>query len=250
MKNRGLSGAALKWIALVSMLIDHIGLIVVYQALICERSLWLNGALMSLYAWLRIVGRPALPIFCFLLAEGFRHTRSRGKYLLRLTVFALLSEIPFDLAVNRSLLEFSSQNVFFTLLLGLAGIWAWECFTGGKPKSCGLLRLLAALACVAAAVWTARLLGTDYGALGVLLILMFRLLRERVWLRDLCAALIFCGMIWLDGNWWIEIFALLALPLLRLYNGERGRQAKYFFYCFYPGHLLLLCLLRRLILRA
>ena len=119
-KKRGLSGAVLKWIALVTMLIDHIGLTVVYQALIYDRDLWLNDTMMTLYAVLRSVGRLAFPLFCFLLAEGFRHTSSRGKYLLRLAVFALLSEIPFDLAVNSRVIEFSSQNVFFTLLLGFS----------------------------------------------------------------------------------------------------------------------------------
>lgn len=249
-KKRGLSGAVLKWIALVTMLIDHIGLTVVYQALIYDRDLWLNDTMMTLYAVLRSVGRLAFPLFCFLLAEGFRHTSSRGKYLLRLAVFALLSEIPFDLAVNSRVIEFSSQNVFFTLLLGLAGIWAWDYFTDGKLKDCELPRLLAALTCMAAAVWAGSLLSTDYQALGVLLILAFYLLRERPWLRDLSAALIFCGMVWLEGSWRIELFALLALPLMHLYNGERGRQIKYFFYCFYPGHFLLLSLLRWIIMQA
>lgn len=244
MKKQGLSGAALKWTALISMLLDHVGLALVWFGLIVPAEAFRGDFLIWLYRILRSVGRLAFPIFCFLLAEGFRHTRSRGKYLLRLLLFALASEIPYDLALKRSLFDISAQNVLFTMALGLAALWGWEELTRGEPGRCGLPRLLAASLCVGAAMTGAWLLRTDYYALGVLLILIFHWFRENIPLRDLGAALTLCAMVWPGGAWWIEIFGILALPLLRLYNGERGRQSKGFFYAFYPAHLLLLYLLR------
>lgn len=131
----GITGSTLKIIAIVCMLIDHIG------AVILERYLYANGLSYKTMQMmveggfgnlqkvviadliLRLIGRLAFPIFCFLLVEGFYYTSNRAKYVLRLFLFALISEVPFDFAFKNSWLEFSYQNVFFTLTIGLLTIW-------------------------------------------------------------------------------------------------------------------------------
>lgn len=241
-EKRGLDGAALKRIAALSMLIDHIGLVLLYHGWMSANGR--SAAAVALYNVLRSFGRLAFPLFCFLLTEGFVHTRSRARYLLRLLVFALLSELPCDLAANGAALEFGHQNVFFTHALGLLAVWAWDAAEKQPRQLAGAaLAVVGAGGCMAAA----RLLKTDYGAFGVLLILVMYALRDRALWRDLGAALVLAAMVLLGGSWKIEYFALLALPLLHLYNGERGRQSRIFFYVFYPGHLLLLYGLQRLL---
>lgn len=91
---------------------------------------------------LRIIGRLSFPIFMFLIEEGYIHTRSVNRYMIRLGVFAILSEIPFDLAFHGELLEFQNQNIFFTLLLGLVAIKIYDQF---KERSILLASLLVAL---------------------------------------------------------------------------------------------------------
>lgn len=111
MERKGLSQEGLKLIACLTMLIDHIG------------AVFVPGY--YLYYSMRIIGRIAFPIYCFLLAEGFHYTRSPGKYALRLTIGMVLSEIPFDLALEGRL-TLAYQSVMVTLLLGLLAAWAME----------------------------------------------------------------------------------------------------------------------------
>lgn len=238
---RCMSAAVLKWIAIITMLIDHIGAAVLY-GLAKERGGWWTGVFSkAFYFALRGIGRLAFPIFCFLLIEGLFHTRSRWKYLLRLGLFALISEIPFDLAFNDGRFDLASgQNVFFTLLLGLAACAAWEWLSKGNDPNCHPLRGLAAVLCAVAAFFAAKLLNTDYGELGVTLIFVMYLLREKPFARDLLGIGVLCLMFLLSNSHWIEVFGALSFPLFHLYNGQRGRQNKYFFYFFYPVHLMLL----------
>ena len=106
---KGLSGSTLKLIAIVSMLIDHVAAAVIVRVLYAGH--W-TEQLYQIYRVMRSVGRIAFPIFCFFLVEGFEHTRDRKKYALRLFLFALISEIPFDLAFSAEILEVQYQNVF------------------------------------------------------------------------------------------------------------------------------------------
>ena len=115
-KQQGISGYWLKVIAVISMLIDHTSAVILEQIPGLENPAFL----------MRIIGRLAFPIYCFLLVEGFYHTRRRAKYAGRLFLFALISEVPFDLAFSRRMWDFSSNNVFFTLLFGLLVIWGVE----------------------------------------------------------------------------------------------------------------------------
>ena len=139
-KKKGISGSTLKMIAIVTMLIDHIGAAVLARLLMVNGlgeldqtntdaiMQWLsaNGALYWMYTVMRMIGRVAFPIFCFLLVEGFLHTHDVKKYAMRLGLFALLSEIPFDLAFSSKILEFNYQNVFFTLFIGLLTMIAYR----------------------------------------------------------------------------------------------------------------------------
>ena len=239
---KGISGAAIKWVALASMLIDHIG------AVLIEEGLWnVQPFSPSLYLFdiaLRTVGRIAFPLYCFLIVEGFFHTRSRWRYLLRLLAFGVLSEIPFDLAFNHRLLDWSYQNVYFTLGLGFISIWIWEALAKGEnPRLVPFWRGFGAMAAFIIAMGIAYAGHTDYGAGGVLLIVMLYAEKDAGWVLDLfvMAAL---GVLLLFGSHWIELLGGLGLILIHLYNGERGRQPKWLFYSFYPAHLALLALAR------
>lgn len=248
-KKDGLPGSVLKWVAIITMFIDHVG-IVLFYGWAKYRHAWGAGVeSLEFYYFLRSVGRLGFPLFCFLLTEGFFHTRSRRSYLLRLAAFALLSEIPFDLAFQGTWLEFEHQNVFFTLALGLLAVMLWDTLTQGGDPDCPAGRGLAAIGCALALGAAAHFMRTDYGAMGVALILALYLLRDRPWTRDLIAGGVLAAMLPF-GSHWIELFGVLAFPLFHLYNGRRGRQMKYFFYVFYPAHLLLLALAARLLFPA
>ncbi|MCI8418610.1 MAG: conjugal transfer protein TraX [Lachnospiraceae bacterium] len=241
----GLTGSMLKWIAIVTMFIDHVGgcLLEVYfmnsHGNSPYKGFWdLPSDQMTFWfevdIALRCIGRLAFPIFCFLLVEGFLHTRNVKKYALRLGLFCLISEIPFDLAFRGEPFYWLYQNVFFTLLLGLLGIWALEYFWRRQ-------RLVGALLAIATAL-VADLLHTDYGAFGVFFIELLYLFRSRVLVRNILCI----GSLLLYGG--LEMLGALAFLPIVLYNGTRGKQPKYFFYVFYPIHLLILMAVGRWLL--
>lgn len=165
---------------------------------------------------LRAIGRPAFPIFCFLLVEGFLHTRDSRKYALRLFLFALISEIPFDLAIYRTLVNWGMQNVFFTLLIGLLVMMACTHFS----KNIWMQSVIFALGLVAG-----YLLHTDYGFKGVLLIEILYFFRyDR---KNQCIA----GAI--SFSW--EMTAPLAFLPIYFYNGKRGLSPEILFLSVLPG---------------
>lgn len=252
-KTPGLTGSTLKTIAIITMLIDHIGvallkqglLPLIYSSVLAGESaaflpkdyiFWQN-----VYTALRFVGRLAFPIFCFLLVEGFLHTSSVVKYALRLGVFALLSELPFNLAFSGQLFNPFMQNVFLTLLLGLLVMMCMEYntehfFTTSQSKLPGyLINILI----VMVGMVLAELLKTDYSGFGVLIIALLYCFRKNRLRQCIVGAL--------DFSW--EITAPLSFLLIYFYNGERGHtRLKYFFYLFYPLHLLLLFVLRLILI--
>lgn len=247
MLKKGLSGSTLKMIAIITMLIDHVGAVILARLMIVngiqdldasnetQVMAWLDGnaVLYGAYTVMRIIGRLAFPIFCFLLVQGFEHTSDCKKYALRLGVFALLSEIPFDLAINGAVLEFQYQNVFFTLFLGLLAMMLYRVIEKQEqwPRwirfGLGILVLLCGMA-------AAQLLQTDYGALGVLAIMVFYMFR-----KNKQHQLLMGGAVFLTSQTW----AVAALIPIAFYNGKRGWNLKYAFYLFYPLHLLLLYLI-------
>lgn len=234
-KKNGIPGSVLKWIAVASMFVDHC------TAVLVEAG-WIAGwraVSYNQYLVLRGIGRLAFPIYCFLLAEGMIHTRNVKKYLLRLGAFALISELPFDLAFRRSVFTLSYQNVFFTLLFGLLALSQWQWLTQRKGFHAAWWRQGLGLLFIAALAWLAEFCRTDYGWQGVTVISLMYLLRELPVPRDLgCLAVLYTSSA-------LEMAAFPDVIFFRLYNGERGRQSKYFFYLFYPAHLLILAGIRR-----
>lgn len=257
-----LSNAVLKNIAYITMFIDHF-FAVVYYTLV--RQLRAEGyAAVSeqrIYSVGRAVGRISFILFAYLAVEGFFHTKSRKAYLFRLGVFALVSEIPFDLAFSETCFDWESQNIFFTLFLGVLvlTVWHWAegkralCRNGvGKLFLCGVAGAAVLAGCFAAYVFR-----TDYKFMGVLLIFAFYLTRGRKLYVQAAAA----GCAMLFGTWggnllryadsysasylflfsMREMYGLFAFVPIALYNGQKGRQLpKAVCYGFYPVHLLLL----------
>ncbi len=244
-QRRGISGSTLKMIALVTMLIDHIGAGILgrylsmyginsldtSQAEAVEQWMAQYGSLYSTYVIMRMIGRLAFPIYCFLLVEGFTHTKNQLQYANRLLLFAAISEVPFDLMVKGKILEFEHQNVFFTLFLGLMAMygiqWAEEHEVWGNFKK-QLCKFAVTIACMA----VAQMITTDYAAIGVLCITALYLFRKKKLYQVMAGCIAF--------SW--EMTAPLAFIPIWFYNGKRGWNLKYFFYLFYPVHLLLLYL--------
>lgn len=208
-KQQGLfNNFTLKMIAIISMLIDHVGYVLFPNELI-----------------FRAIGRIAFPIFCFLVVEAFFHTRSTWNYLMRLCVFAILSEIPFDLTFFGEFYHPEKQNVFITLALGLCAIFCLEEMTSRRVFVIPFAVILA----------LAYFCNCDYGAGGVLLICMFYKTKDNKMIQCLLCTLIlylFYGA--------FELYGLIAMIPILLYNGNRGPALKMIFYWFYPVHLLLL----------
>lgn len=298
------SGSTLKLIGVATMCIDHIGLALVGRMMLAASpGAWLT-LLRNVYSVTRSIGRLAFPIFCFLLAEGFEKTGSRPKYLFRMGIFALISEVPYDLAFCARLLEFGHQNVYFTLFLGLLSLCAFVyaeehrlpapvgwfmCAVGvaasgawltehcwqlvqryilsrmpglavfGRPITPStlfwmicvsaaiflvccrvyagtdkMLRVGTKLAILFLLMFLADLLHTDYSGVGVLTVTAIYILRN----HSVPAMAGGCAVLMLKGL--RELMAFWTLIPVAMYNGERGLKLKYFFYVFYPAHLLLL----------
>ncbi len=213
----GLTSFQLKLIAIITMTIDHVGLTL------------MGGS--EYYSICRIIGRIAFPIYCFLIAEGFVRTKDVKKYALRLLIFAFVSEIPFNLMLTGRLFTFEYQNVFFTLLLGLL-LLCWYSFFNAKNH------MVVALLGVPAFMAIAHLLNTDYSWWGVMLIFLFYAFKDNKLMSALFAG---ASMLLYGGT---EKYAVLSLAPILLYNGKKGRSMKYFFYVYYPLHILVLCALR------
>ena len=209
-----------------------------------------QGTLWMLFDISHWIGRLAFPLYCFLLVQGFLHTRSKPKYALRLGILALLSEIPFDLAFFDTVLEFRNNNVFFTLLAGLLLIWGVSSLeTLLARRMDGRALRYAAMAAGTIVLWMAAcmlmtgVLCSDYGSSGIATILAMYLLR-----RLPCAGMAAGCTALMVLNLSIEqIFGFFALIPTALYGGKKGPSAKAFYYLFYPAHLLLFVLLRALL---
>jgi len=235
----------LKIIALVAMIIDHMG-----------------AAFPETFGFeFRVIGRIAFPIFVFLIAEGFYHTLKSEdkfrsvKFLMRLLIFALISEPFYDLAINHAAnfqINFLSHtNIFYTLFLGGAAIVAYEYI---REKS----HVLAFLP-VALFMLLAEILTTDYGAYGVIFIFTMYVLRH--WDKKLVAMALLClwqhyamiHALFTYGTgayqpiaWMLIPATLVPVLLVAFYNGKRGMSLKWFFYAAYPVHLAVIALVRLL----
>lgn len=241
--NRSVTSASLKVIALVCMTLDHIGHVFAIPLLYAQPSLaWL-------YYLLRTVGRTAFPLYAFMIAEGCRHTKNIRKYLGLMAVFAVVSELPYNLASSASWFDASAQNVYFTLFLGLCACYVVRLLEENGKNILWSVPV-AALLCA-----SAFFLETDYSWYGVLFIWLCAVTHKQknaVRIPVLLFGLLLIARPWqiiLNGaatayinNICMQFFGSLpALLLMLSYNGQRGhlRVHKYFFYAYYPAHLLL-----------
>lgn len=260
------------------MLIDHF-FVVIFMEIIWQRSMaGYDTELMSqVYSAGRLIGRTSFVLFAYLTAEGFIHTKSRLKYLLRLGLFALVSEVPFDLAFSGQLIDQSSQNIFFTLFTSVLVLTVWEWAGGNVRRLCcirarrdvywhicvGVFRGVQ-FGAVLLGCGVAQFLRVDYKYMGVLLIFTFYILRDRPPLVKIIPV----ACVLLLGTWSInmqryagdyttaylfrfsmrELFGLFAFIPIALYDGTKGRQLpKAVCYGFYPVHLLALYVIARMI---
>lgn len=214
-----LNSFQLKIMAMLFMVIDHTGAILFPEVRI-----------------LRMLGRLSFPIFAFLLVVGFHFTRDVWKYAKRLLVFAVISELIFDFAFKGKLIDLSHQNVFFTLTLGIVMLIIFEQSFGWFSKC------MSAVLCML----VADLIQCDYRSGGLILILFIHLAYQK--------SAKMRGMSVIAGNlavafptMGIQLYGCLSAIPIMLYNGEEGPKMKYFFYIFYPLHLLILILVHHLI---
>ena len=222
-----LSGSALKTIALVCMIIDHIA---AYLSSNFSAVLFTVGSrTITVYRIMRWIGRIAFPIYCFLIVEGVLHTKDRKKYAIRLLIFAIISEIPWNL-VHSMKLTYSGQNVFFTLFLGCLALILYEKFEGDRVKQ---------IICLLSLMIVSLILSADYGITGYCMIILMYALRE----NRLLQAVVGCSV--LSSTW----IAGLAFIPINLYSGERGfikgKVLQYCYYAIYPVHLFILYLIKR-----
>ena len=278
MKKLSLNSSVIKNIAYLTMLIDHF-FAVVFTEIIRRHSMegYETDLLIQIRSAGRAIGRASFILFAFLAVESFIHTRSRRNYLLRLGVFAFVSEIPFDLAFSGQIINYKSQNIFFTLFFGVLVLVVWEWAAKSlnmlnQPRvqrdigwwvCIGVFRVVqfgsVMLGCAAA-----YFLRTDYKYMGVLLMVTLYLMRGRVFILRMLTA----GCVMFLGMWSInylryvdsysssyifrfsmrELYGLFAFVPIALYDGTKGRQLpKAVCYGFYPLHLLLLHGIARII---
>ena len=228
-KYRVISGSMLKTIALVAMLLDHTSKhLLKYIDFFSNPRVSVFGKDITICFIMSLIGRLAFPIYCFLLTEGYLHTRDKKRYGINLLAFALISEIPWNLEHCGELL-YSRKNVFFTMFMGYLAICAAEKYRGDTKKL--ILTLLVIF-------FGAILMKADYGVVGVGFIMILYLLRERKVLQAVVGSSVL-------GTPYGVICAFVPI---NMYNGERGfikgNAAKYAYYAAYPLHLLLIWYLR------
>jgi len=193
----------LKLLAVVLMVIDHIGFFIFPQ-----------------YTILRVIGRLSFPLFGFLIANGYKYTRDKKKYFIRLFVFANIIQIP-------SLFMTIPVNIFYTLSFGLLCIMIYESDYDDIKKIAG----------IAGVLFVTLTIQPDYSIYGVLLIFSIHLLKDRY--IYMIGVFLLLSII-LYGPTSIQGFAALTPLIFMTYNQQKGRSMKYLFYLFYPVHIVFL----------
>ena len=221
-----LDGTTLKIIAMISMVFDHVG------------DMFFPGVM-----WPRMIGRLAMPIFSFFIAEGFAHTRDKKKYLGRLGLFALISEIPFDLAFDGKLGP-GHQNIMLTFFLAASALMLFDRIRGGNGPEGDRIsvgKTVLGVLAVAGIAALALLLRADYTVFAVVAVFLFYILRQKHPLLRSGVGVAFLALTRTMGYYGATGFSFIPLAL---YNGKKGKGLKWLFYAFYPGHLLLLAAIR------
>jgi len=227
--SKGLTAFELKIIGAVSMLIDHIK-VILYTPLIDAKGI-VDYFSDPLYLVMHFLGRIAFPIFAFLLVEGAIRTSNRKKYGIRLLAFAIISQIPYSLAFTGKMFSFEKLNVLFTLFLGLIVIIFLDKIKEKTEVKTWAPVYTIIIAAVSSAI--SYFLKMEYAIIGPLMMIAFYCFRDRrqMWLAlDTALFIIF-----------EQIPAVLSFPFIYGYNGLKGREVnKYWFYGFYPIHMLIL----------
>lgn len=231
-ERRFFTANSLKWIAIFAMVIDHIA--------------WKVTLPTPLFFLLHAIGRFTMPIMCFLLAEGFHHTSNRKRYALRLLIFAVISQIPFNYFATgnpfRLWIGPESLNVLFCLLFGFCALWSIKSELS-KPAKVAIVSLCILLSVIC-----------DWMVFGVLWIIAFGLNRESfkrkvVWFSIVAVCALALLLFLSNGSLeqLMQAGVFLPLPLLALYNGKKAGEStpawltnKWLFYIIYPAHLALL----------
>jgi hypothetical protein len=224
----------LKILAMGTMLLDHAAAAIIFGSGLNETSPLVENIGIAM----RLIGRMAFPLYAFLLVQGFMWTRDWSRYAVRVALFALISEIPFNLVLTGDLWYSRAQNTMVTMLIGLICMRMlgtlekrfWKSDLNEK-----FLGSILALWSVAVSMVVAELLHTDYGAAGVLLIVVLFLFRYRP--AELVAAGCLAAVL-IYGFGFEVLFAWIAFFFISRYNGERGRKLGLMPYVFYPVHLL------------
>lgn len=227
-----LSTNLLKIIAITAMVVDHASVIFIGG----QPTIW------------RDIGRIAFPIFAFLIAQGAIHTKNRLKYLLRLVAFSVISEVPYDIAFKGTYFETTSQNVYFTLALGLISVYLLDFLRSHKL---GILGFVTTAICGLGAYY----LHSDYGFSGVVVItLMFVFASASPSVKYVGYAIsafmttIYYAPVLYIGFIEAQLPAVFSALPIALYSGRPGKKTnKYIFYAFYPVHILILWLIKKYI---
>lgn len=269
--DRGISAKVLKWIAMITMIIDHTATAIIIPYF--NLGYYSDYQLEQLYQAMRIIGRLSFPLFIYLIVDSSFYTRDRRRFIRGLLIFALISELPFDMAItipvfgqnSISTEMFTQQNIFFTLLIGVLCLTFSEYVFHGAPafvsdkevqkslkqkgknvpeRSLALNLLMVALI-TAIGCGLAYFLRVDYGVFGVLAIVIAYLIRrtghKKLEIFGIVLAMVFSSI--------YELFALLDGIVLSASNGRRGNiRHKWFYYIFYPAHLAILACIKLIIL--
>lgn len=211
-----MSSFTLKMIAVITMIIDHVG-----------------AVFLSEYQIFRIIGRISFPIFCFLLVEGYHHTKNVYKYLFRLVLFAIVSEPIFDKLFFGEWIYKEKGNVFITLVVGLVFMIISSKFT----------HMIERYIVFAVCIMLASFIPMDYGIYGIAMIGGFYFLRDKK-----IANIIYQGFINVLVIKGTQTYGIIGSAITTLYNGKKGcSRFKYAFYILYPLHLLILLIITQLV---
>lgn len=223
-----INNSLLKWIAIISMITDHLAVMIT------------EHIPMQVYYVMRGVGRLAFPIFCFLLVEGFINTKSFGKYFIRVVVFAVLSQIPYNILRYGNIIGGGYFNILFTFSVTLVVLYILA-----RCKMNRIKGFLVAFITIVASMTVTYLLNFEYSYKCILLAVLFYYTGRNISYQAVknvgAVAILYlnCGM--------VDLAAPLSLFFINAYNGEKGKFPKWFGYVFYPLHLLLFGLVRILI---
>lgn len=214
-----MTSTTLKTIAIITMVIDHVGLLFFPQVFM-----------------FRLIGRISFPIFAFLIVNGVVHTSNFNKYILRLSVFALISQIPFYLMTQAVGSPGMTLNIFFTLLLGAVLLRQYT-----RVKNI----YLSAIATIGVFL-LATYVNIDYGFYGIMLIISFYIFKKSAPIGVLALLLSTIYYYTVPGGSDLQMFALLAVPIIALYKDGEVMSKRYrtLLYWFYPVHICILLMIR------